>query len=47
METVTTVTGDTVTVEVTVAMGFRSDTTVAFREREKRISKPFVMYVRE
>lgn len=29
METVTTVTGDTATVEVTVAMGFRSATTVA------------------
>lgn len=36
METVTTVTGDTATVEVTVATGFRSATTVAFREEEKK-----------
>lgn len=36
METVTTVTGDTATVEVTVAIVFRSATTVAFREEEEK-----------
>lgn len=44
METVTTVTGDTVTVEVTVATGFRSATTVAFREGKKKVSP--LSYVR-
>lgn len=38
METVTTVTGDTATVEVTVATGFRSATTVAFKDKKIPVS---------
>lgn len=38
VETVTTVTGDTATVEVTVATGFRSATTGAFGEKETLVS---------
>lgn len=37
MDTVTTVTGDTVTVDVTVAAGFRSATTVAFSEEKDKV----------
>lgn len=49
METVTTVTGDTETVEVTVATEFRSATTVAFRERQrkKKVVSPFSCVCKE
>lgn len=40
METVTTVTGDTATVEVTVATEFRSATTVAFKREKKTLVNP-------
>lgn len=46
METVTTVTGDTATVEVTVAIGFRSATTVASKEKKnnKVLAKSFSLF---